>query len=349
MNKKFIILLLVVFFISIAVASAAGVNDTAVSSSDGGDELSQTDGDKLDKTYYYDGNGHEYEDDTVITHNVVKYYGDKDKKFAVKVLDDDGNPEKDVEVSFYNVYKGYKYKSTNSKGMVYFAINYNVGTYDVETTIDSEDGNGFWSAWNTVKIKSTIPTKELVKFSGSSKKFKIKFLDTKGNVLKGKAVKLAVNGRTYKLKTDNKGTVKIKSNFKIGKHKITAYNPVSGEKRKISVVVLKKGVHNVNIRIDNPTVYFPVKRLSNGDRVETVYETQYRQYNPGVYVQVFGSSGLSDAKHTKLIKAKFFFKNKKTGKVITKTSSKVKYNGISIKPIKGYSPYKASVWYRDKY
>lgn len=58
--------------------------------------------------------------------------------------------------------------------------------------------------------------------------------------------------------------------------------------------------------------------------------------------------GLTDAKHTKLLKAKYYFKSKSTGKVITKTSKKVKYDGIVIKPIKGYVPYKATVWYKDR-
>ena len=60
------------------------------------------------------------------------------------------------------------------------------------------------------------------------------------------------------------------------------------------------------------------------------------------------SGGLENPKHTRLVKAKFYFKNKKTGKVITKTSKKVKYNEIVVKPVKGYSPYKAVVWYKDK-
>ena len=60
------------------------------------------------------------------------------------------------------------------------------------------------------------------------------------------------------------------------------------------------------------------------------------------------SGGLENPKHTRLVKAKFYFKNKKTGKVITKTSTEVKYNEIVVKPVKGYSPYKATVWYRDK-
>lgn len=38
-------------------------------------------------------------------------------------------------------------------------------------------------------------------------------------------MKVKINGKTFKLKTDKTGHVKIKSKFKIGKHKIYAYNP----------------------------------------------------------------------------------------------------------------------------
>lgn len=120
----------------------------------------------------------------------------------------------------------------------------------------------------------------------------------------------------------------------------------NGDKRKINVVILKRGVHKVSVRIDGPTGYFPSKKLKNGDRIYTMYETKYRQYSPGVYVEA-RLSGLEDPQHTKLIKAKFYFKNKQTGKIITKTSNKLKYDTIKVKPIKGYSPYKAKVWYRD--
>ncbi len=355
--KKYIVFLIFVLLVSMAAVSAHD-NQTLTSAGEDAnlkaveikDNLSQADSDaKLEKTYFYDaGTDEEYVDDTVITHNVVKYYGDKETKFKVKVLDEDHNPQGGVYVSFGEFTTKYKEKTTNSKGIVYFPINYKVGKYYVETYIESEDGSSYWSAENVVKIKSTIPVKELVKYSASKKKFKIKFLDTKGNPLKNTAVKLKIKGKTYKVKTNGKGIVKIKSTrFKVGKEKITAYNPVSGEKRKISVIVLKKGVHKINVKIvDSPTA-IESKKLKNGDCIDTVYETKYRQYNPGVYVEATGG-GLTLSKHTKLLKAKFYFKNPYTGKVITKTSKKVKYSAIVIKPISGYVPYKATVWYKDK-
>ena len=347
MNGRYLIIIAIAVLVSLTVVSAAD-NETfiAKSSSDTSLEASGTDA-KLEKTYYYDEDGDEYEDDTVVTHNVVKYYGDTDTKFKVKVYDDDYNPMEGVYVSFGMFAGKLKEKTTNSHGNVYFPINYKPGKYHVETRIDSDDGEAYWGAENIVKIKSTIPTKELVKYSSSKKKFKVKFIDTKGKALAGKTVKFKINGKKYKVKTDRKGFASIKSTrYKIGKTRIIAYNPVSKEKRKISVVVLKKGTHKISIRIDDPTFYFPVKKLKNGDYIDTVYETEYRQYYPGVYVESTGG-GLTPAKHTKLIKAKFYFKNKATGKVITKTSSKVKYSAIVVKPIKGYSPYKATVWYRD--
>lgn len=348
MNRKYLIIILLVFLVSLTLVSAAD-NETPISKSSDETSLEQAGTDvKLEKTYYYDEYGDEYEDDTVVTHNVVKYYGDADTRFKVKVYDDDYNPLEGVEVSFRVDFGLYKNKLTDKNGNVYFALNQKPGKYYVETYIESEDGQAFWSTDNFVKIKSTIPTKELVKYSTSKKKFKVKFLDTKGHALSDKMVKFKINGKTYKVKTDQNGFASIKSTrYKVGKTKITAYNPVSKEKRKISVVVLKKGRHKINIRIDDPTDFFPTKKLKNGDYINTVYATEYRQYDPGVYVQC-SSGGLENPKYTKLLKAKFYFKNKKTGKIITKTSTKVKYNEIVVKPVKGYSPYKATVWYKDK-
>ena len=344
---KYLIILIFIILVSITAVSAED-NHTIISTSDDGDALSQNaDEVKLEKTYYYPNSKDRYVDDSVVTHNVVKYYGDSEKKFKVVVYDKDKNPQSGVKVSLIKDAK-YTKRTTNSKGVAYFPLNYKPGTYDVETYI--EDDNGFFSAYNTVKVKSTIPVSELVKYSTSKKKFQIKFLDSKGKALKNTRVEVKIKGKIHKLKTNSRGIVKIKSTrFKIGKDKIVAYNPASGETRKIPVFVLEKGMHKINIRIDDPTGYYPTKKLKNGDSISTEYESrQGRQNSPGVYIWAI-SKGLEGAKHTKLIKAKIFFKNKYTGKVITKTLSKlVDHTTFIQKPVKGYSPYKATVWYRDK-
>lgn len=93
------------------------------------------------------------------------------------------------------------------------------------------------------------------------------------------------------------------------------------------------------------------KILKNGDAIAGYVEySGNMQFKKGTGVTTWyvgsGYNGDIEPHNTKLVKVKFFFKNKK-GKVKTKT---VKGNGahISTKLIKGYTPYKAIVWYQTK-
>lgn len=90
------------------------------------------------------------------------------------------------------------------------------------------------------------------------------------------------------------------------------------------------------------------KILKNGDAIAgyVLYKdnSQFAK-GTGVNTWYYGNEYDADINphHTKLVKAKFFFKDKK-GKVKTKT---VKGKGAHIRTnlIKGYTPYKATVWY----
>lgn len=92
-------------------------------------------------------------------------------------------------------------------------------------------------------------------------------------------------------------------------------------------------------------------KFKNGDAIAGyVTYTGNMQFDKGTGVTSWyignGLNGDIEPHHTKLMKAKFFFKNKK-GKVKTKT---VKGNGgghISTKLISGYTPYKAQVSYKN--
>jgi hypothetical protein len=90
-------------------------------------------------------------------------------------------------------------------------------------------------------------------------------------------------------------------------------------------------------------------KLSNGDAIAGYVEySGNMMFDKGTGVTAWyigtGYDGDIDPHYTKLVKAKFFFKNKK-GKVKTKTVSG-KGAHISTKLIKGYTPYKATVWYK---
>ena len=118
------------------------------------------------------------------------------------------------------------------------------------------------------------------------------------------------------------------------------------------VSAAKTSKTNVKIYNFKPGVLWAPKavKLKNGDAIAGYVEySGNMQFDKGTGIVTWfvgnGNNGDLEPHHTKLVKVKFFFKNKK-GKVKTKT---VKGNGahISTKLIKGYTPYKATVWYQN--
>lgn len=93
-------------------------------------------------------------------------------------------------------------------------------------------------------------------------------------------------------------------------------------------------------------------KLKNGDAIAGYVEYKKNSQfgrQTGVSVWYVGTGNEDINPHfTKLVKAKFYFKNKKTGKVITKTVKSKGTSHISTKLINGYKPYKAYVWYKNE-
>ncbi len=81
---------------------------------------------------------------------------------------------------------------------------------------------------NKLSLSSTIVAKDVTKYYKGSTKYTATFLDTSGNVLSNKNVKIAVNGKTYTAKTNAKGVVSLAVNLKPGSYKVIATNPVTG-------------------------------------------------------------------------------------------------------------------------
>lgn len=90
-------------------------------------------------------------------------------------------------------------------------------------------------------------------------------------------------------------------------------------------------------------------KLKNGDAIAGYVEYKGNmQFDKGTGVTCWyigtGINGDLEPHHTKLIKAKFYFKDKK-GKIKTKTV-KGGSGHIRTNLINGYTPYKADVWYQ---
>lgn len=127
------------------------------------------------------------------------------------------------------------------------------------------------------------------------------------------------------------------------------------------IIVCAASAHDVSaaktskttVKIHNfkPGVLWAPKavKLKNGDVIAGYVEYNGNmQFDKGTGVTCWyvgsGYNGDIDPHHTKLVKAKFYFKNK-NGKVKTKTVKKTSAH-ISTKLINGYTPYKAVVWYQ---
>ncbi|WP_407375109.1 hypothetical protein [Methanobrevibacter sp.] len=119
--------------------------------------------------------------------------------------------------------------------------------------------------------------------------------------------------------------------------------------------VSAKSTKKVTVKIYNfkPGVLWGPKavKLKNGDAiVGYVTYTGNSQFDKGTGVTAWyignGLNGDMVPHHTKLIKAKFYFKNSK-GKIKTKTVTGASGH-IQTKLINGYTPYKAVVYYQTK-
>ena len=157
------------------------------------------------------------------------YYG-AGKYYKVKVLDDNGNVAKGVKVTF--TINNVKYtRTTNSYGYASLKIGLNPGKYKV--TVEYK---GF-KASNTVTVKSTLVTKNIVIKKGKTSRFYVKLLNSNGKILKNKKIKIKYRGETYTFKTNYKGmaSLKIVKTQKRGTYTIvTSYGKLS-VKNKITI------------------------------------------------------------------------------------------------------------------
>lgn len=111
----------------------------------------------------------------------------------------------------------------------------------------------------------------------------------------------------------------------------------------------------ITVKIHNfkPGVLWAPKAtiIKNRDAIAGYVEyTGNMQFDRGTGVTSWyvgsGNNGDIEPHHTKLVKVKFFFKNK-NGKVKTKTVNGASGH-IRTGLIKGYTPYKATVWYQTR-
>lgn len=151
--------------------------------------------------------------------NVYMYFG-AGNDYKVKVLDDYGNPAKNVKL-YIQIGSAVKKVRTDNDGWAVFKITQNPGKYRISVSY-----KGF-TVKNKVTVKTTIITQDISVKKGKTIWFSAKVLNAKGKVVKYKKVYFKFNGKTYKVFTNKKGvaTFKFSSKYlKKGKYSIkTSY------------------------------------------------------------------------------------------------------------------------------
>lgn len=133
----------------------------------------------------------------------------------------------------FTVNKKNYYAYTNKNGVATLKLKLKPGKYTVYSSYEKV------KVKNTIKIKTTLITKNVNKKVKKSGKFTVKVLNSKGKPISKKLVKIKFYGKTYKIKTNKKGiaTLKLSKKLKVGKYTIkTTYNGLTNSNK----IIVKK-------------------------------------------------------------------------------------------------------------
>ena len=237
------------------------------------------------------------------------------------------------------------------------------GFTDGNATTSTDQNTTQQSAPKSEKINPTVfCSQEFIHKKSKTFKVKVYSYNDDSKLVYHKNLKLTVKvkigkkTKTYHVKTNYKGEAKILNvkNLKVGTYKVTVTTPdkrfkiketghifIYGKAKKKTTIKMKKNKYGIEA----------TKKLNKRDVLWTFYEPRDAQFKKGVYAKTYDvKNPLDGHSHSMIYKAKFYFKNKKTGKIISKTA-KLKadkfygWKDMKVKPIKGYKPIEIKVWY----
>ena len=158
---------------------------------------------------------------TIHANNLVKVFNNG-VSYTAQLLDNTGNPLKNKNVKI--IINGVLYyKKTDVNGILELNMDFNPKTYLV--TVFNPVTKEYVE--NTVRVLPTlINNKNINMYFSDGAFYKVRVVGIDGKIVgSGVIVKIKVNGKTYKIKTNKYGYALFKINFKPGKYIITAeYN-----------------------------------------------------------------------------------------------------------------------------
>ena len=271
----------------------------------------------------------------------------------ISLKDKNGNlvTYQDINVEFY--------------GDVDEDINYIANTYDTGVTLDNPiqpDAGEYdvfistnylgkdYSKWINVKINKSPAKITAYKVTATNTHYVTlkSIVSSQGWTIvndlsdNGGTVTFTINGKTYKTNVDWGWAEKKVKLTKAGTYTYKATYTGKNYKTVTTTgkVILKYPTKTVTVKAGKHKKVF-------GERIDCNIKDQDGSIRKKPSVMIT-CNGIDMPKHTKLLKAKMYFKNKRTGKIITKTSSKVKWSAITFKLPANYKVYKVKVWYKYK-
>lgn len=219
------------------------------------------------------------------THDVEMYYKDG-TRFTANIYDENENPLNNSQTTFS--LNGMDYtRQTNENGESSLAINLDSGKYNIKTSVNEISVN------NTITIKSTIHSSDLIKIYRNSTQYQAKFLDKYGENLKNTAVTFNIHGVFYTRITDENGIAKLNINLNPGNYILTAIHP-NGEMKSNNITVLPTITNNRDVvkYYRNATQYSVSLLEKNGDYVGSGHEVEFN-INGVFYIRQTNIQGIA--------------------------------------------------------
>ncbi len=174
--------------------------------------------------------------------DIVMIYKDGTRMVAV-LTDYKGNPIANATVYFS--INGVTYvRTTDVNGSASIGLNLGSGVYGASVYYNGSDMYDKVSKNITVTINSTVLADDLVKMYKNDTKFSAKFTDSTGKALVNSDVRFNINGVFYTRTTDANGVASLAINLRPGDYILTAYNPVNGEQKGVTITVKSLIVQN---------------------------------------------------------------------------------------------------------
>ena len=174
--------------------------------------------------------------------DIVMIYKDGTRMVAV-LTDYKGNLIADATVYFS--INGVTYvRTTDVNGSASIGLNLGSGVYGASVYYNGSDMYDKVSKNITVTINPTVLADDLVKMYKNATKFSAKFTDSTGKALVNSDVRFNINGVFYTRTTDANGVASLAINLRPGDYILTAYNPVNGEQKGVTITVKSLIVQN---------------------------------------------------------------------------------------------------------